>query len=62
MTPSAARILRRVDGRRHPKAQVAEQAAEIIESTLGTESGAGRAIAERVRTQLMPPVEPEERW
>lgn len=47
---------------REAKAQVAEQAAEIIESALGTESGAGRAIAERVRTQLMPPPEPEERW
>lgn len=47
---------------RQAKARVAEQAAEIIESTLGTESGAGRAIAERVRTQLTPPAEPEERW
>jgi DNA-binding protein YbaB len=47
---------------REAKARVAEQAAEIIESTLGTESGAGRAIADRVRTQLMPPAEPEEQW
>ncbi|MBO3735609.1 YbaB/EbfC family nucleoid-associated protein [Glycomyces niveus] len=47
---------------RTAKAQVAEQAKEIIESTLGEDSAAGRAIAERVRNQLMPPVEPEERW
>jgi DNA-binding protein YbaB len=47
---------------REAKARVAEQAAEIIETTIGTESGAGRAIADRVRTQLMPPAEPEERW
>lgn len=47
---------------RAAKAQVAEQAKEIIESTLGEDSAAGHAIAERVRNQLMPPVEPEERW
>lgn len=47
---------------REAKVKVAEQASEIIEATIGTESGAGRAIADRVRTQLMPSVEPEERW
>jgi DNA-binding protein YbaB len=47
---------------RDAKAQVAERAKEIIESTLGGESAAGRAIAERVRNQLMPPIDPEERW
>ncbi|MFG3339727.1 YbaB/EbfC family nucleoid-associated protein [Glycomyces sp. NPDC048151] len=47
---------------RAAKAQVAEQAKEIIESTLGEDSAAGRAIAERVRNQLIPPAEPEERW
>jgi DNA-binding protein YbaB len=51
-----------MDTIRDAKAQVAEQAKEIIESTLGGESVAGRAIAERVRSQLMPPIDPEERW
>jgi DNA-binding protein YbaB len=51
-----------MDTIRDAKAQVAEQAKEIIESTLGGESAAGRAIAERVRSQLMPPIDPEERW
>jgi DNA-binding protein YbaB len=51
-----------MDTIRDAKAQVAEQAKEIIESTLGGESAAGRAIAERVRNQLMPPIDPEERW
>jgi DNA-binding protein YbaB len=48
--------------RRVELSQVAEQAKEIIESTLGGESAAGRAIAERVRNQLLPPIEPEEHW
>jgi hypothetical protein len=51
-----------MDTIRDAKAQVAERAKEIIESTLGGESAAGRAIAERVRSQLMPPIDPEERW
>lgn len=51
-----------MDTIRDAKAQVAERAKEIIESTLGGESAAGRAIAERVRNQLMPPIDPEERW
>lgn len=36
------------------KRQLADRAGEIIESTLGVESEAGRGIAERVRGQLMP--------
>lgn len=36
------------------KAQVAERSAAIISETLGQDSPAGRAIAERVRGQLMP--------
>jgi DNA-binding protein YbaB len=51
-----------MDTIREAKTQVAEQAKEIIESTLGGESAAGRAIAERVRNQLLPPIEPEEHW
>jgi DNA-binding protein YbaB len=51
-----------MDTIRDAKAQVAERAKEIIESTLGGESAAGRAIAERVRSQLMPPIDPKERW
>lgn len=51
-----------MDTIRDAKAQVAERAKEIIESTLDGESAAGRAIAERVRNQLMPPIDPEERW
>lgn len=47
---------------REAKAQVAEQAKEIIESTLGGDSAVGRAIADRVRNQLMPPTESEEGW
>ena len=37
------------------KAQVAERSTEIISSTLGTESPAARALAERVRQQVTPP-------
>lgn len=51
-----------MDTIREAKAQVAEKAKEIIEETLGGDSAAGRAIAERVRNQLMPPADPEERW
>ncbi|MFC3491260.1 YbaB/EbfC family nucleoid-associated protein [Glycomyces rhizosphaerae] len=51
-----------MDTIRAAKAQVAEQAKVIIETTLGGDSAAGRAIAERVRSQLMPPADPEERW
>jgi DNA-binding protein YbaB len=36
------------------KAQVAERSAEIVSETLGADSPAGRAIAERVRGRLMP--------
>jgi DNA-binding protein YbaB len=39
-----------MDTIRQAKAQVAEQAKEIIESTLGGDSAAGRALAERVGT------------
>lgn len=39
---------------REAKAQIADRSAEIIESTLGSDSGPGQAIAERVRAQLMP--------
>lgn len=42
------------------KAEVAERSAEIISSTLGTESPAARALAERVRQQLTPPEADEE--
>lgn len=51
-----------MDTIRAAKAQVADHAKEIIESTLGSDTATGRAIAERVRNQLMPPAEPEERW
>ena len=44
---------------RAAKIQVADRSAEIIESTLGADSSAGRAIAERVRNQLAPPNEEE---
>ncbi|WP_035738903.1 YbaB/EbfC family nucleoid-associated protein [Glycomyces arizonensis] len=36
------------------KAQIAERSAEIVAETLGEDSPAGRAIAERVRRRLMP--------
>ena len=45
---------------RAAKAQVADRSAEIIESTLGPDSSAGRAIAERVRKQLTPPDDQDE--
>lgn len=37
---------------REAKQQVAERSGEIIEATLGSDSAAGRAIAERVRGRL----------
>lgn len=44
---------------RAAKLQVADRSAEIIEATLGSDSSAGRAIADRVRKQLSPPDEAE---
>lgn len=43
------------------KRQIAEQASEVIESTLGTDSEAGRGIAEQMRRQLVPDDEDEGR-
>ncbi|MEU6857757.1 YbaB/EbfC family nucleoid-associated protein [Glycomyces sp. NPDC046736] len=43
------------------KRQLADEAGQIVASTLGTESAAGRAIAERVRDQLMPSDDSERR-
>lgn len=39
---------------RAAKSLVAERSAEIISETLGSDSAAGQAIADRVRAQLMP--------
>ncbi|WP_232013989.1 YbaB/EbfC family nucleoid-associated protein [Glycomyces terrestris] len=36
------------------RAQMAEASAQIISETLGSDSAAGQAIADRVRSQLMP--------
>lgn len=41
------------------KAQIAERSAEIVAETLGEDSPAGRAIAERVRRRLTPENGPE---
>ena len=46
---------------REAKRRVAERSTEIIETTLGTESPAARAIAERVRDQLSAEADPEGR-
>lgn len=43
-----------LDTIRAAKAQIADQSAQIITETLGPDSPAGQAIAERVRNQLMP--------
>jgi DNA-binding protein YbaB len=45
---------------REAKAELAERTQEIVEETIGTESAAGRAIAERVGQQLRGPVEDDE--
>jgi len=45
---------------REAKAELAERTQEIVEETIGTESAAGRAIAERVGQQLRGPAEDDE--
>jgi len=44
---------------REAKAELAERTQEIVEETIGTESAAGRAIAERVGQQLRGPADEE---
>ena len=44
-----------MDTVREAKRQVAARSQELIEATLGTDSPAARAIAERVRERLTPP-------
>jgi DNA-binding protein YbaB len=45
---------------REAKAELAERTQEIVEETIGTESAAGRAIAERVGQRLRGPAEDDE--
>ncbi|WP_433271625.1 YbaB/EbfC family nucleoid-associated protein [Actinosynnema sp. CS-041913] len=40
---------------RDAKAKLAERSQEIVEETVGSESGVGRAVAEQVGRQLRPP-------
>lgn len=47
-----------MDAIRRAKGQLAERSQEIIAETVGTESAAARAIAERVGRQLRPDPEP----
>jgi DNA-binding protein YbaB len=47
-----------LDAIRRAKGQLAERSQEIIAETVGTESAAARAIAERVGRQLRPDPEP----
>ncbi|NES27163.1 YbaB/EbfC family DNA-binding protein [Micromonospora terminaliae] len=47
-----------MDAIRRAKEQLAERSQEIIAETVGTESAAARAIAERVGRQLRPDPEP----
>jgi DNA-binding protein YbaB len=46
---------------REAKAELAERTQEIVEETIGTDSAAGRAIAERVGERLRGPVPDDER-
>jgi DNA-binding protein YbaB len=46
---------------RDAKAELAERTQEIVAETIGTDSAAGRAIAERVGQQLRGPAQDEER-
>ncbi|WP_194202009.1 YbaB/EbfC family nucleoid-associated protein [Glycomyces albidus] len=42
------------------KAKIADRSAEIISETLGADSAAGQAIANRVRSKLMPKTDEED--
>lgn len=47
---------------RSAKTELADRSQEIIEDTVGTESPAARAIADRVAAQLRPRDEPEQQY
>ncbi|MEV4201389.1 YbaB/EbfC family nucleoid-associated protein [Micromonospora globbae] len=50
-----------MDTLRRAKGELADRSQQIIAETVGTESAAARAIAERVHRRLLPDPEPDER-